>query len=104
MFIQVPIWLSGSIALRNLCFPLPNSGEPIYIASQQMAAESFLWIDSLTNTDHTFIIPLTIGLLNFTAVEVRIYRVSHLKQTKSLQSFRLIFQNGGQNIFLTVFV
>lgn len=68
---QIPLWITQSWAIRNLIYMQPD---PTSIQAQLITAEmifgGFGWIPNLTEVDHSFILPVTLGLLNLTIIEV----------------------------------
>lgn len=69
---QIPLWITQSWAIRNLIYIQPD---PTDINAQLVAAEmmfgGFGWIPNLTEVDHSLILPITLGVLNLTIIEVR---------------------------------
>jgi mitochondrial inner membrane protein COX18 len=69
---QIPLWITQSWAIRNLIYVLPD---PSSVKYQMVAAEmmlgGFAWIPNLTEIDHSWIFPITLGVLNLTIIEVR---------------------------------
>lgn len=68
---QIPLWVIQSWGIRNLIYVLPD---PTSITAQLIASEmvvgGFGWIPNLTQVDHSWILPVTLGLLNLTIIEV----------------------------------
>lgn len=71
LIVQLPLWIFQSMALRNLIFMQPD---PSIIKAQMVCAElalgGFGWIPNLTEVDHSYILPVTLGLLNLAILEV----------------------------------
>ncbi|CRK99575.1 CLUMA_CG012888, isoform A [Clunio marinus] len=69
---QIPLWISQSWAIRNLIHMLPD---PTSVEAQLTAAEmlvgGFGWIPNLTEADHSLILPVTLGVLNLTIIELQ---------------------------------
>ncbi|KAM9356889.1 cytochrome c oxidase assembly protein COX18, mitochondrial [Symphorus nematophorus] len=63
VWVQLPLWISLSLALRNLS--LDQSA-----LHSQLAAGGALWFSDLTSPDHTWLLPLCLGLTNLLIVEV----------------------------------
>ncbi|TRY91088.1 hypothetical protein DNTS_020389 [Danionella cerebrum] len=65
IWVQLPLWIFMSLALRNLSFGTeqapPNPG---------LSVEGTLWIPDLTLPDTTWIIPIGIGLINLLIIEI----------------------------------
>lgn len=68
---QIPLWITQSWGIRNLIYMLPD---PTSIKAQMITAEMMLggfgWIPNLTEVDHSWILPVTLGLLNLSIIEV----------------------------------
>nr|XP_019966806.1 PREDICTED: mitochondrial inner membrane protein COX18 [Paralichthys olivaceus]XP_019966807.1 PREDICTED: mitochondrial inner membrane protein COX18 [Paralichthys olivaceus] len=63
VWVQFPMWVSLSVALRNLS--LHQS-----VVQCDLAAGGALWFPDLTSPDSTWILPLGVGLINLLIVEV----------------------------------
>lgn len=85
VLVQVPVWISLSLALRDLSL---DSSE-VYSA---LAAGGALWIKDLTVPDSTWIIPVSLGLTNLLLVELASLQrpVSSTFQKLVLNSFRAV--------------
>uniref|UniRef100_A0A3P9LZV1 Cytochrome c oxidase assembly factor COX18 n=1 Tax=Oryzias latipes TaxID=8090 RepID=A0A3P9LZV1_ORYLA len=72
VWVQLPLWISLSLALRNLS--LNQSGEFKSAGSGslqgELAAGGALWFSDLTVPDSTWILPVCLGLTNLLIVEV----------------------------------
>lgn len=68
---QIPLWITQSWAIRNLIYvqPDPTSFKAQLVVSEMMVG-GFGWIPNLTEVDHSLILPVTLGLLNLTIIEV----------------------------------
>ncbi|CAN9514562.1 unnamed protein product [Ophioblennius macclurei] len=64
IWVQLPLWISFSLALRNL------SLDPSALQQQQLAEGGALWFPDLTVPDSTWILPICLGLTNLVVVEV----------------------------------
>ncbi|XP_030044583.1 cytochrome c oxidase assembly protein COX18, mitochondrial [Microcaecilia unicolor] len=69
MWIQIPMWVFMSVALRNLSVGTLHSGD-VYAVYTQMVAGGALWFPDLTLPDSTWILPISLGLLNLLIVEI----------------------------------
>lgn len=69
---QIPLWITQSWGIRNLIYlqPDPTSLKAQLIATEMMIG-GFGWIPNLTDVDHSLILPVTLGLLNLSIIEVR---------------------------------
>lgn len=63
VWVQLPLWVSLSLALRNLS--LDQSA-----LQSELAAGGALWFPDLTSPDSTWILPVCLGLTNLLIVEV----------------------------------
>ncbi|GAA6215159.1 mitochondrial inner membrane protein COX18 [Lates japonicus] len=63
VWVQLPLWISLSLALRNLS--LDQSA-----LQSNLAAGGALWFPDLTAPDSTWILPVSLGLINLFIVEV----------------------------------
>ncbi|EDV95797.1 cytochrome c oxidase assembly protein COX18, mitochondrial [Drosophila grimshawi] len=88
---QIPLWIFQSVALRNLVYMLPD---PTTLKAQIIATEltigGFGWIPNLSVVDSSYILPVTLGLINLAIIEVQ-------AMTRTRPPTRL------QNIFNNVF-
>ncbi|XP_075058417.1 cytochrome c oxidase assembly protein COX18, mitochondrial isoform X2 [Mixophyes fleayi] len=69
MWIQIPMWIFVSLALRNFSFNTGGSsaGEAVHRQLQEGGA---LWFSDLTMPDYTWILPVSLGLINLLLVEL----------------------------------
>lgn len=71
LLFQIPLWITQSWAIRNLIYMQPD---PTALKAQVIAAEMMLggfgWVPNLAEVDHSLILPVTLGLLNLTIIEV----------------------------------
>lgn len=71
LLFQIPLWITQSWAIRNLIYMQPD---PTALKAQIIAAEMMLggfgWVPNLAEVDHSLILPVTLGLLNLTIIEV----------------------------------
>ncbi|XP_029138731.1 cytochrome c oxidase assembly protein COX18, mitochondrial [Labrus bergylta] len=73
VWVQIPLWISLSLALRNLS--LDQSG-----LQSGLAAGGALWFSDLTLPDPTWILPVCLGLTNLLIVEV--FSLQRLEATR----------------------
>jgi inner membrane protein COX18 len=60
-----------SFALRNMLFMMPNPEDTTaQIICAEMMLGGFGWIPNLVEVDHSYILPVALGILNLTIVEV----------------------------------
>lgn len=63
VWVQLPLWISFSLALRNMSL-YPS------VVQDQLAAGGILWCSDLTMPDSTWILPICLGLTNLMIVEM----------------------------------
>ncbi|KAG7454019.1 mitochondrial inner membrane protein COX18 [Solea senegalensis] len=63
VWVQLPLWISFSLALRNLSLVQSE-------VQGDLAAGGALWFSDLTSPDSTWILPVCLGLANLLIVEV----------------------------------
>ncbi|XP_044303322.1 cytochrome c oxidase assembly protein COX18, mitochondrial-like isoform X2 [Varanus komodoensis] len=68
IWIQIPLWVFVSVALRNLSVGSGTS-EGTYI-QEQLSTGGTLWFMDLTVPDSTWILPIILGTLNLLIVEI----------------------------------
>lgn len=73
VLLQAPIWISFSVAIRNMCFMLPQIDPATVKDFQELSTGGFGWIQNLTDTDHFFIFPILFGLSNLVVMEGEVY-------------------------------
>lgn len=72
VLIQVPLWITLSWSIRNLIYMRPDpSSLNAQLIFTQLTVGGFGWIPNLTEIDHSFILPVTFGVLNLSIIEVR---------------------------------
>uniref|UniRef100_A0A452IFD7 Membrane insertase YidC/Oxa/ALB C-terminal domain-containing protein n=1 Tax=Gopherus agassizii TaxID=38772 RepID=A0A452IFD7_9SAUR len=65
MWIQIPVWVFVSIALRNCSVGAADSE-----VQEQLSTGGTLWFTDLTVPDSTWILPVSLGLFNLLIVEI----------------------------------
>ncbi|XP_078065304.1 cytochrome c oxidase assembly protein COX18, mitochondrial isoform X2 [Mustelus asterias] len=68
IWVQLPLWIFISIALRNLS--LAASDAAAAPAVQDLTMGGVLWFPDLTLPDSTWILPISLGLVNLLIVEI----------------------------------
>ncbi|XP_067898001.1 cytochrome c oxidase assembly protein COX18, mitochondrial isoform X3 [Heterodontus francisci] len=68
IWVQLPLWIFISVALRNLS--LAASDTAAAAAVQDLAMGGVLWFPDLTLPDFTWILPISLGLVNLLIVEI----------------------------------
>ncbi|XP_036270117.1 cytochrome c oxidase assembly protein COX18, mitochondrial isoform X2 [Pipistrellus kuhlii] len=69
VWIQLPMWIFMSVALRNFSTGATHS-EAGFSVQEQLATGGVLWIPDLTALDSTWILPICIGAINLVIVEI----------------------------------
>nr|KAF6499585.1 cytochrome c oxidase assembly factor COX18 [Molossus molossus] len=69
VWIQLPMWIFMSVALRNFSTGATHS-EAGFSVQEQLAAGGVLWFPDLTALDSTWILPVSVGVINLLIVEV----------------------------------
>ncbi|XP_053507641.1 cytochrome c oxidase assembly protein COX18, mitochondrial [Ictalurus furcatus] len=77
VWVQLPMWVCVSLALRNISVGLEHIPSGL---QHELAAGGTLWFPDLTVPDSTWIIPVSLGLINLLITEV--YALSKLEQSK----------------------
>uniref|UniRef100_A0A8B9JF80 Cytochrome c oxidase assembly factor COX18 n=1 Tax=Astyanax mexicanus TaxID=7994 RepID=A0A8B9JF80_ASTMX len=98
IWVQLPMWVCLSLALRNLSMGIGH-------ASQELAAGGALWFSNLTLPDSTWIIPVSLGLINLLITEVRKLLIALQIHKKSVLSMALYWLSSscvglGHNLLL----
>lgn len=87
ILVQVPLWISFSISIRNLCYMLPEQDASAYATYQEFANEGLLWITNLTIAD-PFVLPIAMGLFNLAIIEI-----TYMNRRKELTKFMKYMTN-----------
>ncbi|XP_018425896.1 PREDICTED: mitochondrial inner membrane protein COX18 [Nanorana parkeri] len=69
MWIQIPMWIFVSVALRNFSFCTSGSTTGMML-HKQLQEGGALWFPDLTVPDSTWILPISLGLINLLIVEM----------------------------------
>ncbi|XP_062982214.1 cytochrome c oxidase assembly protein COX18, mitochondrial [Elgaria multicarinata webbii] len=78
IWIQIPVWVFVSIALRNLSIGR-GASEGLFI-QEQLSTGGILWFKDLTVPDSTWILPIALGILNLLIVEIFALRKTELSK------------------------
>ncbi len=74
IFFQIPLWITQSATLRNMLYMLPDPEDiKAQIVTAEMSLGGFGWIPNLIEIDHSFILPVSLGILNLTILEVTMH-------------------------------
>ncbi|XP_057585722.1 cytochrome c oxidase assembly protein COX18, mitochondrial isoform X2 [Hippopotamus amphibius kiboko] len=69
VWIQLPMWIFMSVALRNFSTGATHS-EAGFSVQEQLATGGVLWFPDLTALDSTWILPVSVGIINLLIVEI----------------------------------
>ncbi|XP_007495722.2 cytochrome c oxidase assembly protein COX18, mitochondrial [Monodelphis domestica] len=69
VWIQIPMWVFMSVALRNFSLGITDS-EGGFSIQEQFSTGGVLWFPDLTLLDSTWILPVSLGILNLLIVEI----------------------------------
>ncbi|KAM6220646.1 cytochrome c oxidase assembly protein COX18, mitochondrial [Rhynchocyon petersi] len=69
IWIQLPMWIFISVALRNFSMGVTHSEAGISV-QEQLATGGVLWFPDLTALDSTWILPVSVGAINLLIVEI----------------------------------
>ncbi|NWY72342.1 COX18 protein, partial [Erithacus rubecula] len=70
LWVQVPLWLCVSLALRNCSVGALGPAGAAALLQEQFSSGGALWFTDLTAPDSTWILPVSLGLVNLLVVEV----------------------------------
>ncbi|KAK2582943.1 hypothetical protein KPH14_009004 [Odynerus spinipes] len=85
VLVQIPVWITLSFSLRNLCNMLPSGNPYAHQLYLELTTGGFGWISNLTEVDHFFILPVSIGLLNLIIIEIQsMLRVRELTRLQEI--------------------
>lgn len=71
LWVQIPLWICLSMALRNMVYALPDpTSLHAQIILTQLTLDGFGWIPNLTEVDASYILPIILGLTNLAVIEV----------------------------------
>ncbi|KAM5338180.1 cytochrome c oxidase assembly protein COX18, mitochondrial isoform 2-T2 [Glossophaga mutica] len=68
VWIQIPMWIFMSVALRNLSTGAAHAEG--FSVQEQLATGGVLWFPDLTALDSTWILPVSVGVINLLIVEI----------------------------------
>ncbi|XP_055911631.1 cytochrome c oxidase assembly protein COX18, mitochondrial isoform X2 [Eupeodes corollae] len=91
---QIPLWIFQSVALRNLVYMLPNPNSlDAQLVFTELTLGGFGWIPNLTEVDSSFILPVVLGAINLSIIEMQQMlktRPSGRFQTIATNAFRVL--------------
>ncbi|XP_074679477.1 cytochrome c oxidase assembly protein COX18, mitochondrial [Strix aluco] len=82
VWVQIPMWVCVSVALRNCSVGAIGSE-----VQEQFSSGGALWFTDLTAPDSTWILPVSLGLVNFLIVEI------FASQKKEVSKFQKLATN-----------
>ncbi|XP_062331816.1 cytochrome c oxidase assembly protein COX18, mitochondrial [Osmerus eperlanus] len=85
VWVQLPMWVCLSLALRNLSLGMSEASMALQL---ELSAGGALWFPDLTLPDATWIMPVSLGLINLLIVEM--FALRRL-ETSKLQKFMTNF-------------
>lgn len=71
MWVQIPLWICQSVAIRNLVYMLPTPTVEAQIAFTELCVGGFGWIPNLIEVDNSYILPVFLGLINLGIIEIQ---------------------------------
>lgn len=71
ILLQLPVWLSFSVGMRNMCFMLPQINSATLKDYNELTHGGFGWIQNLIETDQFYILPVMIGVVSLSILEVQ---------------------------------
>lgn len=72
LWTQIPLWIINSISLRNLVFMLPNPNSfEAKVIFTELTLGGFGWMTNLTEVDSSLILPVLLGVINLSIIEVQ---------------------------------
>ncbi|XP_065693130.2 cytochrome c oxidase assembly protein COX18, mitochondrial [Patagioenas fasciata] len=87
VWVQIPMWVSVSLALRNCSVGAMDSE-----VQEQFSAGGVLWFTDLTAPESTWILPVALGLVNLLIVEIFALRKREVSRFQKLATnfFRVL--------------
>ncbi|KAL6449106.1 hypothetical protein ACFW04_000660 [Cataglyphis niger] len=82
VLVQIPLWISLSMSIRNLCYMLPKQDADAYTTYQEFTTDGFLWLTNLTVAD-PFVLPIAMGLFNLAIIEI-----TYMNRAKELTKWK----------------
>lgn len=88
IWLQIPMWICMSFALRNLVNMQPMADAAALVTLAEFTVGGFGWIPNLAVPDHSWVLPITLGLTNLAIIELQ--SMSKLRRPSKLYN---IFTN-----------
>ncbi|CAL7933950.1 unnamed protein product [Xylocopa violacea] len=86
--IQAPIWVSFSVAMRNMCYMLPQINNATILDCKELSYGGFGWIENLIDMDHYLVLPILLGLSSLAIIEI-----NKISYNVPRSKFTIIFTN-----------
>nr|XP_018903697.1 PREDICTED: mitochondrial inner membrane protein COX18 [Bemisia tabaci] len=94
LLVQIPLWLYISAALRNIMAAYPADDPAVLTAATEMTLGGPFWCSNLLLPDPTFILPISLALVNLAITEIQVLRrwtgKEPLMKKIGVNAFRLI--------------
>ncbi|XP_072896803.1 cytochrome c oxidase assembly protein COX18, mitochondrial [Hemitrygon akajei] len=87
VWVQLPLWICISFALRNLS--LASSDPSAVSGAQDLSVGGTLWFPDLTLPDSTWIMPISLGLINLLIVEIFALRKIELSKFQKYVTYMI---------------
>jgi len=91
MYIQIPVWVMSSIAVRNIAMMRHTTDRQLDVPVEerflQMSAEGGAWFSNLTIPDPTFILPVLVGLSFATTIYISANKFKHPAVPQQISKF-----------------
>ncbi|XP_018564114.1 mitochondrial inner membrane protein COX18 [Anoplophora glabripennis] len=72
LWFQIPMWISLSVAIRNLVYMLPNRDLDAKLIFTELSVGGFAFIPNLIETDSSLILPVVLGITNLAIIELQV--------------------------------
>lgn len=85
LWVQIPMWVCLSVALRNLVYMLPHQDGGAMITYMELSVGGFGWIPNLLLPDESLVLPVALGLINLAIVELQL--MSKIRKDSKIQKY-----------------
>ncbi|KAJ8954075.1 hypothetical protein NQ318_004380 [Aromia moschata] len=92
LWFQIPMWVSLSVALRNLVYMLPEQSIPAKLTFAELTVGGFGFVPNLTEVDSSLILPVALGIINLAIIELQV--LSKVNPPTKLQKYLTNFFRG----------
>ncbi|CAK9796352.1 Cytochrome c oxidase assembly protein COX18, mitochondrial [Anthophora quadrimaculata] len=92
LLLQAPVWISYSVAVRNMAYILPERNPVTFQDYFGLTHGGFGWIQDLTAVDHLFVLPVFFTLTGLALIEINqvLYNVDKSRFRNILTNFSRI--------------